>query len=156
MRRQSTTPVLDPQMGQAPYISKWNFRSWYISSTTTVLDLWRTNPLIYKKYSPTRRQLIDYYGTRPEKRQHLKKSYSSTRWKLRKRHDLYIHTRWSTKKSPYKKNLPIHWPKSHIYMAKRRYNTSYWSINFTIWSATDSASSTNLTNCSWSQVKHMP
>ena len=79
---------------------KKNHHPWYnTSSTTTVLGLWRTNPLIYKKYSPTRCQLIDYYGTRPEKRHHLKKSYSSTRWKLRKRHDLYIHTRRSIKKS---------------------------------------------------------
>ena len=51
---------------------------------------------------------IDYYGTRSEKRQHLKKSYSSTRRKLRKRHDLYIHTRRSIKKSSYKKNPPTH------------------------------------------------
>ena len=46
--------------------------------------------------------------------------------------------------------------KSHIYMAKRRYSTSYWSINFTIWSATGSASSTYLMNWSWSHVGHMP
>jgi len=57
-----------------------------------LVDHYGTRPLefkspIYKTYSSTRRQLIDYYGTRPEKTQHLKTSYSFTRWKLRKRHD---------------------------------------------------------------------
>ena len=46
--------------------------------------------------------------------------------------------------------------KSHIYMTRRRHSTSYYSINFTIWSATGSASSTYLTNPSWSQAEHMP
>ena len=105
IRRQlSTTSVLDLRMGQAPYISE---------IFVHLVDYYGTRPLedkppIYKIYTSTRRQLIDYYSTRPEKRQHLKKRYSSTRWKLRKRHDLYIHTRRSTKKSPNKRNLIIH------------------------------------------------
>ena len=90
-----------------------------------LVDYYGTRPLedktpIYKIYTFMRRQLIDYYGTRPEKRQHLKKSYSSTRWKLRKRHDLYIHTRWSTMESSYKKNIPNHRPKNSYLHGKEK------------------------------------
>ena len=111
---------------------------------------------IYKKHSSMRQQPVDYHSTQLELRQDLKKSYSFTRWKLAKRHDLCIHTKWLLKQSSPKKNSTIHYKKSHIYMTRRRHSTSYCSVNFTIWSATGSASSTYLTNRSWSQVKHMP
>jgi len=41
-------------------------------------------------------------------------------------------------------------------MARRRYSTSYCSINFIICSATGSASSTYLTNWSWLHFEHIP
>ena len=58
--------------------------------------------------SSTRRELIDYYGTWSEKRRHLKKSYLSSRWK---RHNLYTHTRWTIKKSSYKRTCQLVDPK---------------------------------------------
>ena len=45
-----------------------------------------------------------------------------------------------------KKNWSIPYQKCHIYIARRRYSTSYCSINFTIWLATILVSSTYLTN----------
>src|SRR6185503_8186875 len=53
-------------------------------------------------------------------KEHLKSVSHSTRWKSKKRQHLYIHTRWSIKKSSCKKNLQIIDQRSCIYMAKEK------------------------------------
>jgi hypothetical protein len=122
-----------------------------------VLGFRRDKFPISKTYSSMRRQLIDYYGTRPKKRQDLKKIYSYCHKREAKEEirSLHLHKMISQAKFS-QKELNNSLAKSHIYMAKRRYSTSYWSINFTILSATGLASSTYLTNWSWSHFEHMP
>ena len=133
----STTSVLDLRRGQDPYFPRGTtsmrrqsidyLNTWSSDGTCSLFFSsmrWLIRLLQYSTYGRDMLSIlhvletttIDYYGTRSEKRQYLKKSYSSTRWKSRKRQDLYIHTRWSIKKSPYKKNSPTHWPeKSYLH-----------------------------------------
>ena len=99
-------------------------------STTAVLDFgWDMLPISQEDFHIHELTTIDYYGTRSEKRQHLKKGYSSTRWRSTKKHNLYIHSRWSIKKFSQKELANSLTKKSYSH---GKYSTPYWSINFTI------------------------
>ena len=95
-------------------ISKKN----YSSMRWPHIDYYGTRPYedtkpstIYKKHSSMRQQPVDYHNTRLKLRQNLKKSYSFTRWKLAKRHDLCIHTKRLLRQSSPKKDRTIHYQK---------------------------------------------
>src|SRR6185436_4522595 len=54
-------------------------------STTTVLDFeWDMLPISQEDFHIHELTTINYHGTQSEKRQHLKKGYSSTRWSIQK------------------------------------------------------------------------
>ena len=126
-----TNTVLEPRMGPVPYFlstmrrlvrllpylnSGWDTLPIFlvhktIYSTTAVLDFeWDMLPIFQEDFHIHELTTIDYYGTRSEKRQHLKKGYSSTRWSIQKFSQ---------------KELVNSLTKSHIHIAKRRYSIPY-------------------------------